>query len=175
MKSLEAIRRFSDLDKKYARCVYSRDDLNAIFPEDTPRGLEKSIERLVNEEIIERVSRGIYVFSYAASKGSRLIESIASVMRRSAFNYVSLESALSEYGRISQIPVGVITIMTTGRAGRYKTPYGIIEFTHTQRSGSSLSNRISTLDDRPLPVATEMAALSDLKRVGRNLNMVDEQ
>ncbi len=41
-----------------------------------------------------------------------------------------LESALSEYGVISQIPIDRLTIMTTGRKGHYKTPYGTIEFTH---------------------------------------------
>ncbi len=31
------------------------------------------------------------------------------------YNYVSLESMLSEYGLISQIPIDRLTVMTTGR------------------------------------------------------------
>ncbi|WP_422139500.1 hypothetical protein [Endozoicomonas sp. ALC020] len=62
------------------------------------------------------------------------VQSIAIALRRGDYNYISLESALSEYGAISQIPVDRLTIMTTGRKGEYKTPFGVLEFTHTRRS-----------------------------------------
>lgn len=42
------------------------------------------------------------------------------LVARGEYNYISLESALSEYGIISQIPIDRLTIMTTGRKGEYK-------------------------------------------------------
>ncbi|PHM28446.1 hypothetical protein [Xenorhabdus budapestensis] len=82
---------------------------------------------------IQRLSKfdqqGRYVFT---------AKDLAKAMRRGEYNYVSLESALSEYGAISQIPIDRLTVMTTGRKGTYKTPFGIIEFTHTKRSAPNI-------------------------------------
>ncbi|MCL6272220.1 hypothetical protein M3P05_20060 [Sansalvadorimonas sp. 2012CJ34-2] len=66
-----------------------------------------------------------------------------------------------------------LTIMTTGRKGEYKTPFGTLEFTHTKRSvGDILDSFVDR--DRPLKIATKQAAIRDLKRVGRNLHLLDE-
>lgn len=72
------------------------------------------------------------------------------------------------------MPVGVLTVMTTGREAYYKTPYGIIEFTHTKRSVNNILDHIQTMPGRPLRVATKEAALRDLKRVGRNLHLLEK-
>lgn len=79
---------------------------------------------------------------------------------------------LAEYGVISQIPLDRLSIMTTGREGVYKTAYGTIEFTHTKRSISDIIDNIRTIEKRPLRIATQGAALRDLKRVGRNLHLL---
>lgn len=79
---------------------------------------------------------------------------------------------LSEYGDISQIPISVLTVMTTGARGVYKTKYGTIEFTHTQRSFDEIAKRTQFVPGRPLRIATREAARKDLLRVGRNVNML---
>lgn len=104
---------------------------------------------------------------------SYTIEHIAKALRPGEYNYVSLESILSEYGAISQIPLDRITIMTTGRKGVYKTPYGTIEYTHTKRDWSDILKEIKTVEKRPLRIASKKIAWRDLKRVGRNTNMVN--
>ncbi len=175
MKTIDAIKTFSHLDVVHKRCVFSRDDLCVMFPDDSPATLNKSIERLTQNGLLERVARGVYVYSLASSKGHYLLEQIALCLRPRELSYISLESALSQYGRISQIPIGVLTLMTTGRSGRYKTPYGIIEFTHTKRSQTNIAHRVCFEGDSPIPFAKEQAAIEDLKRVGRNLSIVDEQ
>ncbi|MCJ8272078.1 MAG: hypothetical protein MJK04_22115, partial [Psychrosphaera sp.] len=109
---------------------------------------------------------------YANSQDSHTIERVAVALRRGEYNYVSLESALSEYGVISQIPNDRITIMTTGRKGTYDTPWGTLEFTHTKRSVSDIVDNIHTVE-RPLRMASVQAAWRDLKRVGRNTHLVD--
>jgi hypothetical protein len=104
-------------------------------------------------------------------RGKDTLELIARTLRRGAYNYVSLESALSEWGAISQIPVGRLTVMTTGRKGEYKTPYGVIEFTHTKRPLTEvLASGVER--GRPLRIASKQAALRDLKRVGRNTHLL---
>jgi hypothetical protein len=100
--------------------------------------LQEGVNRLVRDTILERVSRGIYLFSFARSRDSHMIEHIAKALRRGVYNYVSLESALSEYGVISQIMMDRLTVMTSGCSGEYCTPYGIIEFTHTKRAANDI-------------------------------------
>ncbi len=172
MKKDKAIKLLSQWDAK-GRFVYTLSDLAKLFPEDSPRTLQEGVNRLVKAEILQRVSRGIYLYHYAKSKDSHVIEHIAKARRRGEYNYVSLESALSEYGAISQIPVDRLTVMTTGRKGEYRTPYGTIEFTHTSRKVADVLDSVKDIG-RPLRFAKLQAAWRDLKRVGRNVHLVDE-
>ncbi len=75
---------------------------------------------------------------------------------------------------MSQMPVDWLTVMTTGRTGEYRTPYGVIEFTHTKaRPLLSVIDRMKS-QERPLRVAHVDAAVRDLKRVGRNTHLIDQ-
>lgn len=172
MKTTDALNTLTELDNKFGQCVYTKNDLRVIFHNESERGLEKSLSRLTKSGVLERVAKGVYVFSHTKNSRTHLIENIAHKLRFGEVNYISLESALSQYGQISQIPVGLLTVMTTGREGKYKTPYGVIEFTHTKRNVSQVLKRCSYGVNHPLAMATETAALEDLKRVGRNVNML---
>ncbi len=172
MKQELAIQRLNELDKK-GRYVFLHRDLAKIFHEDSRRSLADSLARLVKGAILERVARGVYVYALSAHKNtSDTLDLIAIALRRGEYNYVSLESALSAYGVISQIPIDRLTVMTTGVKGEYKTPYGVIEFTHTKRGIQDILNGIVHAN-RPLRVASKAAALRDLKRVGRNTHLID--
>jgi hypothetical protein len=70
--------------------------------------------------------------------------------------------------------MGHVTIMTTGRKGIFETDYGIIEFTHTMRSISELADNLYYDDDIGMFRANTQRAIADLKRVGRNVNMIEE-
>ena len=121
------------------------------------------------------MAKGVYVYAYAKTEGRNIIEDIAAVIRRGSYSYVSLESRLSEYGVISQIPVSRITLMTSGAGGVYHTPYGTIEFTHTKRRPPEIFRRTVAEPGRKLRVATRDAAMQDLLRVGRNTGMIDHE
>lgn len=172
MKKLDAIKILRDW-KKQGRYVFLRHDFAKLFPDDSPKALSEGLNRLVKDSILERVCRGVYINPDAKSIDGYAIERIAKALRRGEYNYVSLESILSEYGAISQIPIDRLTVMTTGRQGTYVTPYGTIEFTHTKRSIEDIINSTTTIDNRPLRIATKKAAWRDLKRVGRNTELVD--
>jgi len=158
---------------KQGRHVFSRRELARLFPDDSPKTFTEGLNRLVKSGLLVRAARGVYVNPHATSLDSRVVERIAAVLRPGEYNYVSLESMLSEYGHLSQIPIDRLTVMTTGRKGTYRTPYGVIEFTHTKRPVRQIIDGIRSVEGRPLRIATAPVAWRDLKRVGRNTDMVD--
>ena len=173
MKRMELIRGLQALDR-VGVYVLSKRDIEKMFPEEEEKSMEKSLQRMVSDGLLVRVCKGLYLNPAASSKTSRVVEDIALALRPGSYSYVSLESMLSEYGVISQIPVERITVMTTGAKGTYKTPYGTIEFTHTKRSPATVLARSLQEEGRPLRVAKKRAAVGDLLRVGRNTNMINE-
>ena len=171
MNIKQALQALNTMDKQ-GRYVFGLYDLGKMFPGDSHKTLHEGLRRLVKSGLLVRACRGIYINPNAHSFNSFVIEQIAKTLRRGEYNYVSLESILSEYGLISQIPMDRLTVMTTGRKGIYETPYGVIEFTHTSRSADDIRQSIQTVPGRPLRIANKKAAVRDLKRVGRNLNLL---
>jgi len=174
MKKVNAIRALRAWDRE-GRYIFTKHDLSKLFADDNPKALTESLNRLVKSGLLVRACRNIYVNEAATSFDSHTIERIAKTLRKGHYNYVSLESMLSEYGAISQIPIDRLTVMTTGRKGTYKTPYGIIEFTHTKRSPEDILNGTKIIEGRPLRIATQTTAWRDLKRIGRNVTLVNEE
>lgn len=172
MKVKTALKILSGLEKK-GRYVYTSKDLGKIFSQDQPSTLNAGLLRLVECEILRRATRGIYLFAYSRHIGIDTIDLIAKLLRKGHYNYISLESALSLYGAISQVPIDRLTVMTTGREGEFYTPFGTIEFTHTKRPRTEIVGNIVNMN-RPLRIATQATALRDLKRVGRNTHLVEE-
>jgi len=173
MNRQTAIKVLSEWDGK-GRYVFTLHDLAKLFPDDKPKTLQEGVNRLVRSGLLQRACRGVYIYSLARSIDSHTIERVTQALRRGEYNYISLESALSEYGAISQIPLDRLTVMTTGRSGTYQTPWGTIEFTHTKRAASDIVAGTHKTE-RPLRIATAHTAWRDLKRVGRNTQLVDEQ
>ena len=168
----QAVRVLAMMDKK-GKYVFTHHELTRLFPEDAAKTFNEGLSRLVRAGILKRACRGIYVNEHAASVDSFLIEQIAKALRRGEYSYISLETILSEYGLISQVLIDRLTVMTTGRKGIYKTPYGVIEFTHTKRSVKNILLNTQLINKRPLRIAKKAAAIRDLKRVGRNLNLLN--
>lgn len=171
LKKSEAIKKLAEYDKR-GRYIFTNSDLSKIFHQDNERTLRAGIKRLLDDGLLVRIINGVYLYTLAQSKGSDTLEQIAKTIRRGEYNYVSLESALSEFGAISQIPVDRLTVMTTGRSAEYKTPFGTIEFTHTKRAPMDILEG-TNLIDRPLRLATKQIAYRDLKRVGRNTHLIN--
>ena len=173
MKTVEAIKVLMDLDTK-GKDVFAIEELRVMFPERSPKTFAAGLRRMVQQGIIRRAARGVYVNTLSRLPKSYLVERVAVCLRRGGYSYVSLESALSEFGVISQIPMSRTTVMTTGRSGVVRTPYGVIEFTHTARRVADILRSTVVMTDRPLRIAKVETALRDLRRVGRNLHMVNE-
>jgi predicted transcriptional regulator of viral defense system len=173
MKHMELINSLTALER-LGVFVLTKKDVEKLFPQEGEKSMEKSLQRMVKDGLLIRAARGIYVNALAvARKPSWILEDVAKALRPGNLSYVSLESMLSEYGVISQIPLSRITLMTTGAKGIHETPFGTIEFTHTKRTIPDILERTTFIKDRPLRIAKKHAAVTDLLRVGRNTDMID--
>lgn len=154
--------------------VFSKNDLRKLFWDDKEKNLEKTLQRLVDDEILIRATRGVYVNALFIPKDGWILEKIALVLRQGYLSYVSYESMLSEYGLISQIPLNYLSVATEGLDGDYETPFGRIEFTHVDTDRLSIIDQSIFINGRPMRIAMKALALNDLKSIGRNTNMLVE-
>ena len=154
--------------------IFTTADLRQILPAQSEGQVRTEISRLIEEGILERARRSLYVNRRSGcGREGFILEEMAVVIRRGFVNYLSLESVLSEYGAISQIMLDRITVMTTGPRGEFRTQWGVIEFTHTARDPETIRPILLYDDRRSLPLVRPPVALRDLRRVGRNVDMVD--
>jgi hypothetical protein len=137
-----------------------------------PAYLKLMMKRLSDQGVLVRAARGIYVNPHARSLPADVRRGLLRFLRPREITYVSLESKLSEAGVISQIATA-LTCMTTGAPGRLETPWGAVEFTHTDRN-IDVGTDVVAHDDGTLE-ATIRTAVRDLRRVGRNVNLIDEE
>jgi hypothetical protein len=136
-----------------------------------PAYLKLMMKRLSDQGVLIRAARGIYVNPTARSSPADIRRGLVRFLRPREISYVSLESKLSEAGVISQITTA-LTCMTTGSSAWFDTPWGAVEFTHTDRKidvGTEVVVVDGTLE------ATVRTAVRDLRRVGRNLDLIDEE
>lgn len=123
---------------------------------------------------MKRICRGIYLYDRVDYSKGHILFHTASRLRAGHFNYISLETELSEEGIISQIPINRITLMSSGRSNIIDCgKWGSIEFVHTRKKPESISSRLSYDKIVRLWRADSSLALEDLKAVGRNLDLVD--
>ena len=169
MRTADAARIIGELDRRH-RAVFTRADLRTIFPEHSETTFNAGLARLVACGVLQRAARGVYVNPQTRHR-LHVQERIALALRPGEASYLSLETALGEYGIISQ-QTWSITVMTTGRKGRFRTPFGTVAFTHTDRSRAEIREGTVGLG-RPLRVAKPRMALEDLRRTRRNLELVD--
>src|SRR5437667_8294518 len=134
--------------------------------------LKLRMTRLADQRVLIRAARGVYVNPHARSMPNDVRGGLIRFLRPRELTYVSLESKLSEAGAISQVATA-LTCMTTGSPGRFETPWGAIEFTHTERH-IRVGTDVVASDDGTLE-ATLRTAVRDLRRVGRNLDLLDDE
>jgi hypothetical protein len=152
--------------------AFTPSSFSALMGGIEPGYLRLMTKRLADQGVLIRAARGVYVNPHARSKPSDARRGLLRFLRPRQINYVSLESKLSEAGAISQITTA-LTCMTTGSPGRFETPWGAIEFTHTDRKIRIGTDVISQADGTL--EATVRTAVRDLRRVGRNLDLIDDE
>lgn len=166
---LKALRGLADSD----RYLFTLADLAGLLPDMSPAIFKTLMSRLVTREDLVRVCRGIYLTPWVKLPHGRILYHAAARLRADCFCYLSLESVLSEAGLISQIPLQRITLMTSGRSNTISCGrFGIIEFTHTRQRPEEVRSHLRYDPDIRLWRAEVPQALRDLRRTGRNTDLI---
>ena len=168
MKASKATKILSAYDRQ-GHTVWSLSGLRAVLPERTP-AFRKTLERLCADETLSRVSRGVYLFGQTVRDRREVFGELIAELRKGEYCFESLESAASEWGIFPQTPLGVITVLTTGRSGSFGTPYGRVEFVHTSAPvGEIIANTVQR--ERFIPIATRNYTIHGLRRCGRTTQL----
>ena len=169
MQSIQELKAYLEKLADPGHYLFSVSDLSALFPQKTKTALMVLLGRAVKNGSLERVCRGYYIHQKTAYPKELVLFHLASRLRSDYFCYLSLETVLSEDGIISQIPLGCITLMTSGRSGIInRGRFGRIEFTHTKKSPAGFGHLL-TYDFRyGLWRASAQLALQDLRMTGRD-------
>lgn len=156
--------------------LFTLSDLRGALPDLSPAAFRVLVSRAEKQGLLQRICRGLY--RYPRARGldpGLLLYRAAARLRADEFIYISLESALSDAGVISQIPLHWITLMSSGRGhiigcGRF----GHIEFVHTRRRPETLADEL-TYDPRcQLWRASVRLALKDLRLTRRSTDLINE-
>ena len=166
-------------EEEAGRHVFTVGDLAKAFPRESSRTLNESLRRMASADLLHRATRGVYFNDRPRHRTPWLAERIAQALRPGHFTYISNSLVLSDWSIISQATVA-LTMMTTGRSGRYSVPlyralkpprrnpglkrHGcILIFSHTtQRPQDVQADVIANF--HILPYATPKQALSDFRR-----------
>lgn len=154
--------------------LFSSADLLAAVP--GHRDLAVLLSRAQAGGLLTRVCRGIYLYDRVDYPRGRVLFHAAALLRASEFNYISLETALSDLGVISQVPIDWITLMSSGRShvvdcGRF----GHIEFVHTTREANDLAGQLTYDTVCRLWRASRDLALRDMHLTRRNMDLVNAE
>ena len=155
--------------------VISTRGLRLLFNDDDDHAFNRGVRKLIDVGLLERVGRSVYLNRALPDLGLEGVGVIARHLRPRHLCYLSYESALAEFGSISQVPL-VYLVATTGNGGEYATRYGDLEFSHTRRGDVEIL-RNTVFDDRiGLRIASPELAYDDLRRVRPgNLHLVDDE
>ncbi len=156
--------------------LFSENDFLPVFPNLTVQNIRMVLSRAVKNGILERVCKGIYLYPKSGFDSSVVLFKVASKFRADFFNYVSLETVLSQSGVISQIPLGWITVMTTGRRGIINCGrFGSVEFIHTQKPLEKITPLLRLDSATGMFWASEELALQDMKDAKRPIDLIQKE
>lgn len=154
--------------------LFSLSDLSGLLPELSTIAFKALIGRAVENGLLQRVCRGIYLYPLKEHPTGLLLYRVAARLRAHEFNYISLESVLSDAGVISQLPMNWITLMSSGRSHIVDCgDFGHIEFIHTKKTLAKLEPHLLYDRDCGLWRSSVAMALQDMKSTGRNTDLVD--
>ncbi len=156
-------------------CVFSSSDLAVAVPDCGQ--LAVLLSRATQSGLLKRVCRGVYWYPVPDYPREHLLHHAAARLRAGEFNYLSLETVLSDAGVISQVPINWITLMTSGRSHVVNCrDYGRIEFVHTAQSPNEVADELSWDREKHLWRASVKQALRDtLTTRRRSQNLIDEE
>jgi predicted transcriptional regulator of viral defense system len=157
--------------------LFGAADLQAAVAGADRRSLAVLLSRAEKTGLLRRVCRGIYLYPRVDYPRGRVLFHAAARLRAETFNYISLETALSDAGIVSQVPIDRITVMSSGRTNTVSCgAFGTIEFVHTARRPEDLAGRLTYDRACRLWRARPALALQDMQRTRRSTrNLIDRR
>ena len=168
-------------------CLFAAQDLRALLPALSDNAFKTLLSRAaqgghagVHSGVrLQRVCRGVYAAALGMqtpNSSGLLLFHVAALLRAHAFNYISLETALSAQGLISQVPMNWISIMSSGRSSVVPCgQWGTIEFVHTKRRPDAVASQLHYDSACRLWRANPALALRDMRVTRRSMDLVDAQ
>lgn len=154
--------------------LFTLADMQGAFPGFTPEAFRALVSRAEKTGLLRRVCRGLYLYPKVNYARGLILYHAAARLRAAEFNYISLESALSDAGVISQIPMNWVTLMSSGRSQIMACgDFGTIEFVHTRKLAAALADQLSYDPLCHLWRASVALAIRDMKATRRSLDLMD--
>ncbi len=156
------------------RYLFTLADLHCLFPGHSEGALKALLRRSVKDGLLRRVCHGLYLFPGVDYDAGHLLYHVAGRLRAHCFNYLSLESVLSDAGIISQVPINWITVMSSGRSQTIDCrDFGHIEFIHTKKKPAALAGELIYDRQCRLWRASVALALRDMRLTRRNADLIN--
>ncbi len=174
MQSIRYLEHWLSENANQKHFLFTLTDLRGLLPLLSDTAFKALLSRAALSGILTRVCRGIYLYKKALPADGLFLFHVAALARSNEFNYISLETVLSDSGIISQIPINSISIMSSGRSSTISCgDFGVIEFVHTAQKPTALKEQL-TYDSRcGLWRASVALALRDMKHTRRNCDLID--
>lgn len=154
--------------------LFSLTDLRGALLNPSFKAFKAVVSRAEKAGVFRRVCKGLYLYPGVNYEKGLVLYHAAARLRADEFNYISLESALSETGVISQIPMNWVTLMSSGRSYRVNCgDFGTIEFIHTKKRPADLFDQLSYDARCHLWRASVPLAIKDMKAAKKSLDLID--
>jgi len=156
------------------RCLFTPSDMRAFVPEISNAAWRALLSRAVTPGGLVRMCRGLYLYEPAERRDGLILFRAAARLRAGEFNYISLETVLSDAGVISQVPVNRIFVMSSGRGAVISCGRrGAIEFVHTSRTPAAVAPHLSYDSRCGMLRADVPLAIRDMRAARRGLDLID--
>ena len=116
MQSMKYVSQWFEQHANSEHYLFTLQDLRALCPQMSDSAFKTLLSRTVRASSLTRVCRGLYLYKKACPLSGLVLFHAAAILRADEFNYISLETVLSDCGIISQIPMNWISIMSSGRS-----------------------------------------------------------
>jgi predicted transcriptional regulator of viral defense system len=156
------------------RYLFTLNELRVLLPDLSISAMKTLLSRAVARGDLTRICRGLYFYDRVAYPPGLLLFHVAAKLRSHGFNYISLETVLSDAGVISQIPINRITLISSGRSSEISCGnFGVIEFVHSTQKPANLKDELTYDSECHLWRASVRLALRDMKMTRRNLDLIN--
>jgi hypothetical protein len=174
MQLMKYINHWLEENANHEHYLFTHHNLKVLCPNLSDQSFKALLRRMVRAGYLMKICRGLYMYKKAMPPTGLLLFHVAALLRADQFNYISLETVLSEAGVISQIPMNWISIMSSGRSNLIPCGrWGTIEFIHTTQKPTDVMRQLVYDTRCKLWRANVPLALRDMKITHRNCDLID--